>query len=216
MLGSSREQRSALIGLASLAAVNLAKVWDQIAGSPDMGEAIEELTSPFSLAAGTLAADWYLDTREAAGIGGLFTAAPAAGPSSGLFRWIAEVAVEGDPDTALVRTEGSVQKVVANAHRDTITELSAIDPKASGWRRVGQGENCDFCNMLIARGAIYKSGRSSRFASHQHCNCLAEPAFQEGPAAPALPYSRSPRAVSDQWKAANAKRVREYIAQQNN
>ena len=55
------------------------------------------------------------------------------------------------------------------------TVSSTTDPKARGWQRVGVGE-CDFCSMLIGRGAVY-SEATADFLSHDHCHCYAEPAF---------------------------------------
>lgn len=198
--------------LTSMALSDLAAAWSSLTRPETLWQGLKELGTTYGLAAGTLAADWYDEARTDAGIDVSIVIEPAGEPTDGLWRWIASEALAGDPNTALGRMQGEMQRAVADAHRRTITDLSGRDPEATGWRRVGQGENCRFCNMLIARGAIYKAGKASRFAAHPHCNCLAEPAFEQGPAAPALPYSRSPRAASDRWRAANARRVREYLA----
>ncbi len=54
---------------------------------------------------------------------------------------------------------------------------SAIaDPEAAGWQRVGDGDSCGFCLMLISRGAVYTS-ESVKFGAHDWCNCQAGPSF---------------------------------------
>lgn len=71
---------------------------------------------------------------------------------------------------------GGLQRTIANQHRGTVTASSIADPKARGWRRVGSGVSCDFCQMLLGRGAVYIE-ETADFATHDHCNCSAEPDF---------------------------------------
>jgi hypothetical protein len=52
---------------------------------------------------------------------------------------------------------------------------SIADPKARGWMRVGSGR-CDFCRMLIGRGAVYTESTVD-FHAHDHCGCGATPAW---------------------------------------
>jgi hypothetical protein len=49
--------------------------------------------------------------------------------------------------------------------------------------------------MLIGRGAVY-SEAGADFASHDHCNCSAVPAFGGQPR-PVKPYTVSPRRTID-------------------
>lgn len=209
---SPREQRTALITLTGLASAALAQVWQSLQSPGDVATALEDTSGLYGLAAGTLAADWYEELRDAAEVRGRLIVEPAKLPSGGLFRSIADtLATTGTPETALTRAQGELQRVVANAHRDTVTQLAGADRYATGWRRVGDGANCDFCRMLIGRGAVYKQS-TARFASHQHCNCMAAPAFDGGRSIGVMPYSQSTARRTEGQRRAAAKRVREYIA----
>lgn len=71
--------------------------------------------------------------------------------------------------------EGAVSRHVLDAGRETVTGSLARDGR--GWRRVTRGAlSCSFCRMLAGRGAVYKAG-TSRFQSHDHCGCQAEPVY---------------------------------------
>lgn len=70
------------------------------------------------------------------------------------------------------RSYGAGLRHVLNAERD-IVKLNS-----GRWRRVGVGPaDCDFCDMLISRGAVYRSDRDAGEADtwHDRCDCLVEP-----------------------------------------
>ncbi len=144
-------------------------------------EALPTLVELYGSAAATLAADWYDDLREQAEVKGRFRAIPAVLPDRGrtdaLARWGVSPLFQAEPDMAAAETlvGGGLQRVVANADRETVTASSVADPQARGWQRVGAG-GCDFCRMLLGRGAVY-SEASADFESHDHCRCSAVPAF---------------------------------------
>src|SRR5450756_974958 len=50
---------------------------------------------------------------------------------------------------------------------------SVADRRARGWARAGTGR-CDFCAMLIGRGAVYTEA-TANFETHDHCGCVAVP-----------------------------------------
>lgn len=76
---------------------------------------------------------------------------------------------------ALTETQGSMARLVLNAGRSTITQTAIADPRSVGWQRVGIGK-CDFCQMLLGRGAVY-SEATADFEAHDHCGCTAEPVY---------------------------------------
>ena len=135
-------------------------------------------------ASATLAADWYDNQRATLNVPGRFSAELAPPPAEDLMRaisnWAAEPAQAETPDieTALARTEGAAQKLVADMHRDTVIGSSERDPNAHGWGRFTEPGACSFCLMLSARGGVYTSA-SVRFGSHDHCHCLAGPVWSE-------------------------------------
>lgn len=76
---------------------------------------------------------------------------------------------------ALTQASGAMSRLVLDAGRFTVTRTAVADPKASGWQRVGVGE-CDFCSMLLGRGAVY-SEETADFQAHDRCGCSAEPVY---------------------------------------
>lgn len=210
---SPTELRRSIADLTALAASDIAFLWRDTAAE-ELRDALLDVLPPlidaYGAAAATVAADWYDNTRDEVRASGRFFAVPAELEDVGavaLARWGVEPLFRPEPDLAAARTliEGGLQRRIANASRNTVTRSSIEDPAAEGWQRVGSGE-CAFCSMLIARGAVY-SESTADFASHDHCNCAAVPAFRGVPR-PVKPYTPSSRNISD----ADRARVREYLA----
>lgn len=148
-----------------------------LAVSAALHDVLPALIDQYGLAAAALAANWYDDLRDRRGIGGTFTAAPADVPDVGahaLVGWAAATAADYPSFQTLIA--GGAQRRVANFARLTVMDSSVTDPKARGWMRVGDGNTCEFCAMLLGRGAVY-SEASADFAAHDHCGCVAVPAF---------------------------------------
>lgn len=149
-------------------------------------DVLPRLVAVYGAAAATLAADWYEDFREQADIDSRFRAItaelPDVGRTDALTRWGISPLFKAEPDfaSALTLVSGGLQRIVANAGRQTITQSSIDDPAAEGWQRVGSGKDCEFCAMLIGRGAVYRESTAT-FASHDHCSCSAAPAFSGQP-----------------------------------
>ncbi|HEY4268307.1 MAG TPA: hypothetical protein VGM94_08965 [Galbitalea sp.] len=126
--------------------------------------------------AASIAADWYDTYREQAGAPKRFTAIPGDIADSGtqaLIGWATATATNDQTFEGFILA-GS-QRRMANFSRLTVTGSSTADPSARGWQRVGVGE-CDFCAMLLGRGAVY-SEATADFAAHDNCHCGAEPVF---------------------------------------
>ena len=177
--------RRAVEDLALLANVDVARLFRQIETIDELREALTDLLpgliATYGDAAATVAADWYDDHREALGVTGRFTAiVPEPAPTGGkeLARWgIGPLfGAQADRDAAETLVAGGLQRRIADAARNVVTGSSISDPFSDGWMRIGQGDNCPFCNLLIGRGEVY-SETSVTFASHDHCNCMAAPAF---------------------------------------
>jgi hypothetical protein len=180
-----------LAGLVTLASDDLEVLFNQFdAVDADLvrdalAETLPGLSELYGSAAATLAANWYDDQRGAQGIRGAFQAIPAElpGPArlEALAGWAVSPLYQATPDraTTLVKLSGGLQRIIANAGRDTITSSSVADPGAKGWKRIGVGRDCEFCRMLISRGSVYTEA-SVKFVAHDHCNCGAAPAFRAG------------------------------------
>lgn len=84
--------------------------------------------------------------------------------------------VERAAANAFVQSSGAVTRHVLDGGRQTVMNTVRADPRARGWARVVSGNGCEFCQMLGGRGAVYTE-ETADFASHDHCNCAAEPAY---------------------------------------
>lgn len=216
------ELRRALADLNVLAARDLGALFRSLREGDNAEEALRDLLprliDTYGSSAATIAADWYDDLRESLGVGGRFAAIPADIEDSGAHALIGWALDEATDDGSLVALlEGGLQRRVVNFGRFTVTESSYADSRADGWMRLGQGANCPFCNVLISRGAVY-SESSVTFASHDHCNCIAVPAFTGKPRPVRLDEqgkrldvsARRDRTNDTQREASNA-RVREWV-----
>lgn len=185
LTAQARSHRADLSALALLAERDLRVLFGE-AGSPTsvreaLRDVLPRLVALYGSAAAALAADWYDDLRDAAAARGRFTAIPAELPDTGrtdaLARWSVGPLFAATPDfaTALSKAAGGLQRIVANADRDTIRLSSVQDPAARGWARAGVGD-CEFCRMLIGRGFIYTEATAD-FDSHDRCGCVAVPEF---------------------------------------
>lgn len=182
---SFRLYRADLNELVRLAEHDLAVLWRQASSAVGAKELLLDvlpgLVAVYGAAAATVAADWYDEVRSDAGARGRFSALAADLPGDGridaLAGWGITPLFSANPDfdTALVRVSGGLQRIIANAGRDTVTSSSVRDPQARGWERVGAGD-CAFCADLIGRGAVY-SEESADFQAHDHCQCSASPVF---------------------------------------
>jgi hypothetical protein len=191
----------------------MAALWRQVSNAVEARIALQDvlpaLIRTYGQAAASVAADWYDEARDVAGVGGSFRAIPASIDNSAtdaLALWASEHGTDLDSVRTLVN--GGMQRRIANWGRETVMGSALADPAADGWQRVGAG-SCDFCNLLIGRGAVY-SESSADFASHDHCQCAAVPAFHGEPR-PVKKYTPGPR---DATKAGGADydRAKAWIA----
>lgn len=193
--------REGVQGLVETADRDLTVLWREVATAAQAETALRDilpaLIDAYGAAAATLAADWYDDLRDKTGVAGGFRAIPVDIRDSGsqaLVGWAVNEATDLSSLQTLVL--GGMQRRIANFSRGTVMGSSIADPKATGWQRVGAGEcKTGFCDMLIARGAVY-SEATADFAAHDHCNCSAVPAFGGEPK-PVKPYTVSPRRTID-------------------
>lgn len=202
--------RSRVAGLTALAERDLAARWRTVTDAAQariaLNDVLPALVETYGLAAAAVAAEWYDDARETAGVGGHFTGIAAELPDPGvpgLVAWAASEATSLDMMLPLV--VGGVQKRIANAARGTVIESALADPHSDGWQRHARAGGCYFCRMLAGRGAVYTEATVD-FASHDHCGCVAVSAWS-GQERPVKPFTPSPRSVS----AADKRRAERWI-----
>ena len=223
---SEARQRAVLARLHALAkaeiaaALRLVDPGDSASLASVVVDVVPVIAERYGLAAGALAADWYEDQREAAEVAGYFSAQPAQLPSQGRYESMAAWVANKDDVEALV--SGGVQRVIANAHRETVMESSFADPQAEGWARFSGGGDgsCAFCFMLISRGAVYRDGASAKFGAHDDCNCGAGPVWKGRDGIEKVrKYAKGARRREDSdgnaigATAADQERAKEWIAQ---
>ncbi len=178
----TRAHRRNLDELVRLAKVDLRVVFDRYDDPEVVRDALlvilPRLVAVYGAAAATLAADWYDDLRDAAGLrGARYTAAPAELPDAGraetLARWGVGPMFAATPDklTAFGKTAGGLQRVIADADRYTITQSSTEDRRSPGWERVTSG-GCAWCESLAG------AQTGPEFASHDLCGCVAAPVWR--------------------------------------
>ena len=156
-----------------VAAINdaaAADLWNTIGpvDSPDAAlqallDTLPPIIDKYGLAAGAVSADWYENDRDAHLIRGTFNAeVPDMGDTGAeeLARWAVTPLYQDTPDWAAAqsRTEGGLQRRVANHSRQTIMSAAVADPESRGWQRVTAGAGgCGFCTMLASRGVVYRT-----------------------------------------------------------
>ncbi|MFC5789675.1 hypothetical protein ACFPPE_07380 [Agromyces tardus] len=206
--------RRAIRDLVTLAESDIRDLWRLVkdAGPDALHELLPDIIDTYGSAAQSIAADYYEDLRETAGVAGRFAPiieTPATTGIGSLIGWATAEAASTESFQSLIL--GGVQQRIVNQSRDVVRLSSIADPRASGWMRIGSGK-CDFCTMLIRRGAVYTK-KSVDFASHPTCGCNAAPAFNaEQISAVRTEFVESARRRSEETKAEDNKRVREWIA----
>jgi hypothetical protein len=182
-----RESRAALKLLTTEAVTTSLDLLTRLNGSPEVRRAalldgIPGLIDHYSDGSATLAADFYDEEREIAGVTSRFTSTAVVEDRTVKIRravaWSAEPLIL-DPNDVLAasaRLAEVVQLETARPYRDTILTNRANDPAAAGWRRITAG-GCKLCRMLADRGAVYREA-TARFATHTNCHCTAQPVFK--------------------------------------
>lgn len=178
---TSTQLRRDVASLTRLASADLAALWRDVetalATEAILRDVLPELVDAYGAAAATVAADWYDDLRDEREIRGRFVAIPAEVAETGTQALVGWALTEAqDLDSFKVLVEGGTQRRIANFARQTVMGSSIEDPQARGWKRTGTGR-CDFCRMLIGRGAVYRSDATANFDSHDHCGCSAVPVW---------------------------------------
>lgn len=91
---------------------------------------------------------------------------------------------DGKPEKFLSYLDGTTDKAVKQAARDTIIQsCERYEKSGVRYARVPQGPTCPFCIMLASRGFIYHSedtaGEFEKF--HSHCDCEIVPSWEKSP-----------------------------------
>lgn len=182
------DHRRAQLALRSLAIRDYLRLWPLWDGQPGGFERLIAATVPLVEAhhrtSSGLAAAYYEAFRRAEAPGGspatrlasldkaaLTVSMYTTGRNMTRRALAAGMPPEAAMRAALVRTSGTVSRVVLSGSRDTLVETVRADRRARGYRRVLSGHACDFCQSLAGETT------ESDFEAHDHCACGAEPDF---------------------------------------
>jgi hypothetical protein len=223
LMPSARESRAALQLVTGEALATAGDLVGRLRGRPEVRrlallDSVPSLIGYYSDGSAALAADFYEEERELAGVRDRYPVEPVVLDRVVKQRrgiaWATEPLFT-DPEVAdaaglLVasRIAEVVQLEVARPYRDTITQNRRRDPAAIGWRRITAG-GCKLCRMLADRGAVYKES-TARFAAHRLCHCTAQPVFvgqDAGEEASVIQYVASKRSRTPAQQAA----LRDYL-----
>lgn len=183
--------------LVRLADRDLAQLWQLVANGASAEVALRDLLpaiiEQYGSLGATLAAEWYDEQRDKAGVRGRFTAIPVESGDRGTQALIGWALTEATDDAGLrALILGGTQRRIADHVRGTVMGSAIADPRADGWQRVGTGSStCKFCQMVNGRGAVF-SEATADFAAHDNDDCQAVPAWKGQPV-PVKPYRVSPR-----------------------
>lgn len=179
MATATTRLRREIAALSATAGDDLGILWRGAQTPAELEAALRDLlpslVTTYGLAAASVAADWYDGLRAESDVRGRFSAiVPDVGDagSQSLIGWALTESQDLPGFQTLIL--GGTQRRIWNASRLTVTGSSVADPGARGWYRVGDGHSCEFCSMLLGRGAVYTEATAD-FPAHDHCGCTAAP-----------------------------------------
>lgn len=163
------ERQRLLSSLSRLTERDLAAIWAKLnLADPDrlaepLAQVLTEIADKYGAVAASLAADWYEEARDDAGVASRFTPVIADSPDadrvSALSRWGVGPLFGANPDgaAALTLIVGGLQRIVLDQARDTTFGSVAVDPARPRWARHASINACAFCALMATRGAVYAS-----------------------------------------------------------
>ena len=178
------------------------------AGVAAVVELFADIVSAWGEVAGTLAADFYDELRDRAGLADGFSALVPDPLNLAQVEGNVRIAVQAvrppepdpftlpesnepsqaDVDAFLAKLEGPAQRLVRQAQRAAIDESARRDPSPRvRVARIPMGaETCAFCLVLASRGYVYRSEESAGDGNRYHdfCDCEQDVSFDATPEPP--------------------------------
>lgn len=172
-------RRASLLDTTDAAGADLASYYLTIQDeSPDavaaqLRAAAPAVVSTYGEVAGTMAADWYEQTRPTGGFLALTADPPIADALPGMLGWALAPLFTDTGSDAITRLLGGVQRLISMYDRMTIDGNAARDPLADGSARIPNANPCAFC--------IYMSVAAGIDTGHYHdgCHCTPAPRWQD-------------------------------------
>lgn len=179
-------RRAGLFDTTTTATADLVGYYQTIQNeSPDAVAAQLRAAAPAVVAeygeiAGTMAADWYEQTRPVTGFLATTATPSIADALPGMLGWALQPLFADTGSDALTRLVGGVQRLVALFDRSTIDLNATRDPLAGTSKRLATSSACAFCIYM----AVATDAEHGHY--HDHCNCLPAPEWK-GDALPSPP-----------------------------
>lgn len=170
-----------LTDLSTLTVSQLVALFRQYQNTPNFPQllksALPQIVLPHAHAAATVTAQWYNELNPTSS----FTATPTVTlPADQLDKTVNWALHAPGTATPLDRLAGSTKRMVFDASRDTVTGNAA--KQRIKYARYASANACAFCQLLAARGAVYKSedsaGVGHKFHDHDRCVVVAVPEGQ--------------------------------------
>lgn len=162
MTVSPAERQYILAQVNRLAADQLAQLWDRAAALADIDfaafvkQAFPELVDPFAAMAADLAAAWYDETPSPT----TYIATPALLPDPEKLAASVDWALGANGRDAVGRMQGTAQRAIMDAARETIVSNAAAET-GSKWVRYASANACAFCALMATRENVYASEHSA-------------------------------------------------------
>lgn len=142
-------------------------------------EVVPALVREYGNIAATAAAEWYEETRVAAGVVGAHRTVLSDGPSDeqidGTVRFAAGHLYGDNPEATAGVLNGALQRYVSYSSRDTIRRNARRDSATPRYARVPSGaKTCAWCEMLASRGFVYRTEDTAGEDPkdyHDDCDC---------------------------------------------
>ena len=157
------------------------------------GQVLAALVQDFSYGSISVAADYFTEARDVAGVAKPFSPTLTEPWSLGsveayIHTSLDEYAKELDgaltEAAAKVQAEGVAKTLTLDAGRHQLLTSAAADPVRPRWARVARPDACSFCLMLATRGAVYRTESTAEFRAHMPfngrggvCHCSIEMVF---------------------------------------
>lgn len=158
MAVSPAERQYILSQIGRAAEADLKTLWQQAEALPSnefarfIIEAFPELADPYAALAADAAAVWYDDSPTPS----VYVATPGPLPVAEQLTSSATWALGATGTEGLTRLQGTLQRTVFDAARDTVLHNVDSEPGAR-WARHASANACAFCAMAATRGAVYTS-----------------------------------------------------------
>lgn len=190
-LADVRAYQSTIDDLTTVAAGEVERLLEEIATpNPEefrdlLIELMPGLVEPYMGVAGEVAATWYEELRDlvegAAFQAGVYGATVNPAQMAGMARHAVSPLFGQSGSTVLALMTGSVQRLIADAGRETVRGNAVRDRVRVGFARIPRPGCCAFCSLMASRGAVYASemsagGQGNSF--HDLCRCVVAPVFR--------------------------------------